>query len=93
MPPPAQPGISVQGYVQLIAQGKYRETVQLIMERVPLPGVLGRVCPHPCEVKCRRAEVDQALAIRDLKRFAADKVNLDPFSQFPRSTNGPRMSR
>ncbi|MBW1980632.1 MAG: FAD-dependent oxidoreductase, partial [Deltaproteobacteria bacterium] len=42
-------GVNVQGYVQLIGQGKYVEAVQLIMERLPLPGVLGRVCPHPCE--------------------------------------------
>ncbi len=70
-------GINVQGYVQLIGQGKYREAVQLIMERLPLPGVLGRVCPHPCEAQCRRLRVDEAVAIRDLKRFAADQVNLD----------------
>ncbi len=67
-------GINVQGYVQMIGQGKYREALSLILERLPLPGVLGRVCPHPCESKCRRAEVDQAVAIRDLKRFAADRV-------------------
>ncbi|MBW1801954.1 MAG: FAD-dependent oxidoreductase, partial [Deltaproteobacteria bacterium] len=70
-------GINVQGYVQLIGQGKYKEAVQLIMERLPLPGVLGRVCPHPCEVQCRRLKVDDAVAIRDLKRFAADQVNLE----------------
>ena len=70
-------GINVQGYVQLIGQGKYQEAIQLIMERLPLPGVLGRVCPHPCEEQCRRAEVDAAIAIRDLKRFAADQVDLD----------------
>lgn len=70
-------GVNVQGYVQLIGQGKYREAVQTIMERVPLPGVLGRVCPHPCETACRRCEVDQPLAIRDLKRFAADQVSLE----------------
>ena len=70
-------GINVQGYVQLIGQGKYREAVQLIMERLPLPGVLGRICPHPCEADCRRLELDEAIAIRDLKRFAADQVNLD----------------
>ncbi len=69
-------GINVQGYVQLIGQGKYREAVQLIMERLPLPGVLGRVCPHPCETQCRRAEIDTAVAIRNLKRFAADQVDL-----------------
>jgi heterodisulfide reductase subunit A len=70
-------GVNVQGYVQLIGQGKYSEAVQLIMERLPLPGVLGRVCPHPCEAQCRRREVDEPLAIRDLKRFASDQVNLE----------------
>ena len=70
-------GINVQGYVQLIAQGKYQEAIQLILERLPLPGVLGRVCPHPCESDCRRAEADTPIAIRDLKRFAADQVDLD----------------
>ncbi len=73
-------GINVQGYVQLIGQGKYREAVELIMERLPLPGVLGRVCPHPCESACRRAEVDSAISIRELKRFAADQVD---FSELP----------
>ena len=68
--------INVQGYVQLIKLGKYAEAVKLIMERLPLPGVLGRVCPHPCEAKCRRAELDEAVAICNLKRFAADQVDL-----------------
>lgn len=70
-------GVNVQGYVQMIGQGKYKEALGLIMERLPLPGVLGRVCPHPCESRCRRAEVDSPVAIRDLKRFAADQVELE----------------
>ena len=69
-------GINIQGYVQLISQGKYQQATQLIMERLPLPGVLGRVCPHPCESECRRLDLDGAVAIRDLKRFAADHTNL-----------------
>jgi len=69
-------GINIQGYVQLVGQGKYQEATRLIMERLPLPGVLGRVCPHPCESECRRQELDEAIAIRDLKRFAADHTNL-----------------
>ncbi len=69
-------GINIQGYVQLVGQGKYQEATQLIMERLPLPGVLGRVCPHPCESECRRQELDEAISIRDLKRFAADHANL-----------------
>ena len=70
-------GINVQGYVQLIGQGKYFEAVELILKRLPLPGVLGRVCPHPCESACQRSKVDSAIAIRDLKRFAADQVDLE----------------
>ncbi|MCK9376775.1 MAG: FAD-dependent oxidoreductase [Syntrophobacterales bacterium] len=68
--------INVQGYVQLIKMGKYADAMKLIMERLPLPGVLGRVCPHPCESKCRRQEVDEPVAICSLKRFAADQVDL-----------------
>ncbi|MGD9113233.1 MAG: NAD(P)-binding protein, partial [Desulfobacterales bacterium] len=68
-------GINVQGYVQLIKKGKYREALNLIRDKLPLPGVLGRVCPHPCENECRRREVDQAVAICDLKRFVADQVD------------------
>ena len=74
-------GINIQGYVQLIGQGKYREAVELILQRLPLPGTLGRVCPHPCEAQCRRAEVDAPVAIRALKRFAADQVDLTTLTQ------------
>lgn len=70
-------GINIQGYVQLVSKGKYQEATRLIMERLPLPRVLGRVCPHPCESECRRQELDEAIAIRDLKRFAADHANLE----------------
>ncbi len=70
-------GINVQGYVQMVGQGKYAEAMKIIMDDLPLPGVLGRVCPHPCEDKCRRAEVDSSVAIRDLKRLAADHVDID----------------
>lgn len=72
--------LAVQGYVQLIKVGKYAEAVQLILKDLPLPGVLGRVCPHPCESACRRGEIDEPIAICNLKRFAADQVDL---SQLP----------
>ncbi len=65
-------GISVQGYVALIAQGRFREALALIRRDNPLPAVCGRVCTHPCELACARAEVDEPIAIRDLKRFVAD---------------------
>ncbi len=69
-------GTNVQGYVALVKAGRYHEAVELIMQRLPLPGTLGRVCPAPCEKVCRRVEVDEAVAIRELKRFAADRVDL-----------------
>jgi heterodisulfide reductase subunit A-like polyferredoxin len=68
-------GLNVQGYVQMVKEGKYKEALEIIMEDLPLPGVLGRICPHGCEDACRRCEVDQSVAIRDLKRLAADKMD------------------
>ena len=65
-------GTNVQGYVALISKGKFQEALELIKERLPFPGVLGRICHHPCERKCNRNELDEALAIRELKRFVAD---------------------
>ncbi len=85
-------GVNVQGYVQLIKAGKYEAAVRLIMERVPLPGVLGRVCPHPCETVCRRAEVDSPIAIRDLKRFAADQVDFETLAVPEIEDNGKTVA-
>ncbi|MGD9086482.1 MAG: NAD(P)-binding protein, partial [Desulfobacterales bacterium] len=68
-------GLNVQGYVQMVKEGKYKEALEIIMEDLPLPGVLGRICPHGCEDACRRCEVEQPVAIRDLKRLAADKFD------------------
>jgi len=47
----------------------------VIRERIPFPSVCGHVCLHPCEAKCRRGQIDEAIAIRALKRFAAEKGN------------------
>ncbi len=64
--------IDIQGYIALIARGAYREAVELIKETLPLPAVIGRICPHPCEDACRRNLVDEPVAICAMKRFAAD---------------------
>ena len=64
--------ISVQGYVALIADGKYKEALKLIKQENPFPAVCGRVCTHPCETACKRAEVDEPVSIMYLKRFVAD---------------------
>jgi len=64
--------IDVPGYLRLIAQGKRDEANAVIREKVPLPGILGRVCIHPCEDVCRRGEVNGPVSICALKRYAAD---------------------
>jgi len=68
-------GLNVQGYVQMVGAGNYRRALEIIMEDLPLPGVLGRICPHGCEDVCRRCEVDAPVAIRNLKRLAADRFD------------------
>jgi NADH-quinone oxidoreductase subunit F len=65
-------GIDVPNYVASIAGGKFEQAVDIIRERNPFPAVCGRICIHPCEFKCRRGELDDPVAIRSLKRFAAD---------------------
>ncbi|MDY6893581.1 MAG: NAD(P)-binding protein [Chloroflexota bacterium] len=66
--------ISVQGYVALIAEGKYKEALDLIRDENPFPAVIGRVCTHPCESNCTRGKVDEPISICQLKRFVADTV-------------------
>jgi formate dehydrogenase beta subunit len=65
-------GVDVPGYIELIRNNRFREAVELVRERCILPGVIGRACPAPCQEACVRTEIDEALAIRLLKRAAAD---------------------
>lgn len=61
-----------QGYVGLIANGKFDEALRLIKNKISLPASIGRVCPHPCEKACRRGKVEEPINIAQLKAFAAD---------------------
>lgn len=68
---PAQ--IDISGYIDHASKGRYREAIDLIKERNPLPLICGRVCPAPCEAGCRRAAVDDAPVHHNyIKRFVAD---------------------
>jgi formate dehydrogenase beta subunit len=66
-------GINVPLYVYLAGEGKYQESLAVVREKVPFPGVLGRVCIHPCEEACRRGALNEPISIRFLKRFVADR--------------------
>jgi len=66
-------GIDIPRYIRLIARERPSAALAVIREKVPFPGVLGRVCTHACETACQRGlEVDNPVQIRMLKRFAAD---------------------
>ena len=64
--------IDIPAYLRLIAGGMRDEANAVIREKVPFPGILGRVCIRPCEEVCRRGEVNEAVSICALKRYAAD---------------------
>jgi NADH-quinone oxidoreductase subunit F len=65
-------GVDVPRYIRLIAEENYDEALAVIRERIPFPSVCGYVCFHPCETKCRRGQIDEPIAIKALKRYAAD---------------------
>ena len=65
--------ISVQGYLKLAAQGRYRDALKLIKHDNPFPAVCGRICNRRCEDACTRGTVDQAVAIDEVKRFIAQQ--------------------
>jgi NADH-quinone oxidoreductase subunit F len=65
-------GVNIPKYVAHIGAGEYLDAVETIRERNPFPAICGRICHHPCENRCRRGELDDPVAIKALKRFAAD---------------------
>lgn len=65
--------IDVPRYVRLCGEGKFAEALAVIRERVPFPGVLGRVCIHPCETVCRREGLNEPISIKFLKWAAAER--------------------
>ncbi len=68
-------GVDVPGYVALVGMGRHKEALEVLREDLPFPGILGRICIHPCEKACRRGEVDEPIAICQLKRVAFDRTD------------------
>jgi NADH-quinone oxidoreductase subunit F len=72
-------GVDVPLYISLIGANRLEEAIASHLERNPFPSICARVCPHPCESKCRRVELDAPVAIRSLKRYMADTARrIDP---------------
>ncbi|HHQ47553.1 MAG TPA: FAD-binding protein, partial [Acidobacteria bacterium] len=64
--------VDARAYVQLAKEGRFREALQKVREKLPFPGILGYVCAHPCELACKRLDEDEPIRIRDIKRFLAE---------------------
>ena len=79
-----------QGYVALIAQGRFDEALQVILRDNPLPSICGRVCTHPCTDACTRGTVDEALNLPGLKRFITD---YRPDYKLPQPAASDRLQR
>jgi len=87
--------VDVQGYIALTGEGRFSEAFQLIKEKLPLPSVLSRVCPAPCEKECLRQRFDEAVSINALKRFLCDWARKNfqpPASSFKPPISGPRIA-
>ena len=65
-------GVNAQAYVALARTGAFSKALEVVRRDNVLPGICGRICTHPCEEACRRGELDEPIAIRDIKRFLAD---------------------
>jgi formate dehydrogenase (NADP+) beta subunit len=76
-------GINICEYIRQISLGNYHEAVQVIKERNPFPSVIGRICPRPCELECRRNLLDEPVAINYLKRYVADYEKQTGQRSFP----------
>ena len=78
--------LDIRTYVGQIADGKYLDSLATIRDRLPLPGSIGRVCPHPCETACNRQYLDEPISICFLKRYVADvelNENVEPVYETP----------
>jgi len=67
-------GVNVPGYIALVANGRIKDAYDLIRQENPFPAICGDVCTHPCETKCRRAQIDEPIAIADIKKFVAEHM-------------------
>ena len=71
-------GVDIPGYIALVKEGRCADAVRLIRKDNPFPTACAYICEHPCEARCRRNMVDDALNIRALKRYAVDQAGEVP---------------
>jgi len=83
---------NAHGYVALISQGKFKEALERVREKLPFPGILAYACTHPCERECKRIEKDRPISICHLKRFLVDHVEEPEFEFTPPEEKGKKIA-
>ena len=71
-------GVDIPGYMALVGEGRCADAVRLIRKDNPFPTACAYICEHPCEARCRRNMIDDAINIRGLKRYAVDHAGEVP---------------
>jgi len=84
-------GVDIPRYIDLIKKGNYAEANAVIREKVPMPGILGMVCFHPCEDACRRSELNEPMSICGLKRFSYEQ-GYDPLQPVSKESTGKKVA-
>ena len=79
-------GVDVPGYMALVGEGRCADAVRLIRKDNPFPTACAYICEHPCEARCRRNMIDDAINIRGLKRYAVDHAGVVPQPECAPST-------
>lgn len=73
-------GTPVAPFLYLASEGRYNEALRILLKENPFPGVCGRVCCHPCEINCNRAQYDESVSIRAVERYVFDHAS-DPIPE------------
>ena len=81
-------GVDIPGYMALVGEGRCADAVRLIRKDNPFPTACAYICEHPCEARCRRNMVDDAINIRGLKRYAVDHAGVVPQPECAPATSG-----
>ena len=84
-------GVDIPGYIALVKAGRFADAVRLIRKDNPFPTACAYICEHPCESRCRRNMVDDAINIRGLKRAAVDRAGEVP-QPAPTPSTGKRVA-
>lgn len=84
-------GLNIPQMLRYVEAGRMREAIPLVRGSLPLAGVLGRLCHHPCEQGCRRGHWDDPAGIRNIERFVTDQEAETPTPEVQSATTGVRM--